>query len=85
MKIILSAEMQSLKNLYKDGGDNRGSYKDLLKYGRKRMSSKENLISFQLTEMADLLPPLVGTPNGEHGDNRISTNLSVYYRSAQRR
>jgi hypothetical protein len=57
-KIVLSAEAQTLKGLYKDGGDNRGSYKDSLKYGRKLMSGKENLISFQLTEMADRLPPL---------------------------
>lgn len=57
-KIALSAEAQSLKSLYKDGGDNRGSYKDSLKYARKLMSGKENLISFQLTEMADRLPPL---------------------------
>jgi hypothetical protein len=27
-KIVLSAEAQTLKGLYKDGGDNRGSYKD---------------------------------------------------------
>lgn len=57
-KIILSAEAQSLKNLYKEGGDNRGSYKDSLKYARKIMSGKDNLISFQLMEMADRLPPL---------------------------
>jgi len=57
-KIVLSAEAQSLKSLYKEGGDNRGSYKDSLKYARKLMSSKDNLISFQLTEMADRLPPL---------------------------
>lgn len=57
-KIVLSAEALTLKGLYKDGGDNRGSYKDSLKYGRKLMSGKENLISFQLTEMADRLPPL---------------------------
>jgi hypothetical protein len=57
-KIVLSADGQSLKTLYKDGGDNRGAYKDSLKYARKVMSGKENLISFQLTEMADRLPPL---------------------------
>jgi superfamily II RNA helicase len=57
-KIVLSAEGSSLKSLYKDGGDNRGSYKDSLKYSRKLMSGKENLISFQLTDMADRLPPL---------------------------
>jgi hypothetical protein len=52
-KIVLSAEAQSLKNLYKEG-----SYKDSLKYARKLMTNKENLISFQLTDMADRLPPL---------------------------
>jgi ATP-dependent RNA helicase DDX60 len=57
-KISLSAEAQQLKNLFKDGGDNRGTYKDSLKYARKIMSGKENLISFQLTDMADRLPPL---------------------------
>lgn len=57
-KIVLSEDAVALKNLYKDGGDARGSYKDSLKYARKVMSGKENLISFQLTEMADRLPPL---------------------------
>jgi hypothetical protein len=57
-KIVLSPEATSLKNLYKEGGDSRGSYKDSLKYARKLMASKDNLISFQLTEMADRLPPL---------------------------
>lgn len=58
VKIVLSAEAQALKNLYKDGGDSRGSYKDSLKYARKLMSGKESLISFQLTDMPDRLPPL---------------------------
>jgi ATP-dependent RNA helicase DDX60 len=57
-KVVLSTEASTLKNLYKDGGDSRGSYRDSLKYARKLMSGKENLISFQLTEMADRLPPL---------------------------
>lgn len=57
-KIVLSVEAQLLKTLYKDGGDSRGSYKDSLKYARKLMSGKESLISFQLTEMPDRLPPL---------------------------
>jgi superfamily II RNA helicase len=57
-KIVLSADGSSLKSLYRDGGDNRGSYKDSLKYARKLMSGKDNLISFQLTDMADRLPPL---------------------------
>lgn len=57
-KIVLSPEAQTLKTLYKEGGDSRGSYKDSLKYARKLMAGKDNLISFQLTEMADRLPPL---------------------------
>lgn len=57
-KIQLSAEAQTLKSLLKEGGDSRGAYKDSLKYARKLMGSKENLISFQLTEMPDRLPPL---------------------------
>mmetsp|Transcript_88324 Transcript_88324/g.254816 ORF Transcript_88324/g.254816 Transcript_88324/m.254816 type:complete len:1259 (+) Transcript_88324:237-4013(+) len=57
-KIVLSSEAQTLKGLYKEGGDSRGSYKDSLKYARKLMAGKDNLISFQLTEMADRLPPL---------------------------
>jgi superfamily II RNA helicase len=57
-KIQLTAEAQGLKELYKEGGDARGSYKDSLKYARKLMSGKDNLISFQLTDMPDRLPPL---------------------------
>jgi len=57
-KIVLTSGAQSLKTLYKDGADSRGSYKDSLKYARKLMKGKDNLISFQLTEMADRLPPL---------------------------
>lgn len=57
-KIVLSADAQALKSLYKEGGDSRGSFKDSLKYARKLMSGKSNLISFQLTEMPDRLPPL---------------------------
>ena len=57
-KFVLSPEGKALRDLYKDGSDSRGSYKDSLKHARKVMSSKENLISFQLTEMADRLPPL---------------------------
>jgi ATP-dependent RNA helicase DDX60 len=57
-KVVLSVEAQSLKILFKDGGDSRGTYKDSLKYARKLMSGKESLISFQLTEMPDRLPPL---------------------------
>jgi ATP-dependent RNA helicase DDX60 len=56
--VVLSAEAVALKNLYKEGGDSRGTYKDSLKYARKLMSSKESLISFQLTDMPDRLPPL---------------------------
>ena len=57
-KVVLSAEAQQLKNLFKDGGDSRGTYKDSLKHARKIMSGKENLISFQLMDMSDRLPPL---------------------------
>ena len=57
-KVELTVEAKVLKDLYKDGGDSRGSYKDSLKYARKLMKGKENLISFQLTEMPDRLPPL---------------------------
>ncbi len=57
-KVVLSPEAKQLKELMKDGADTRGTFKDSLKYARKLMSSKENLISFQLTEMPDRLPPL---------------------------
>lgn len=57
-KIVLSTEAQGLKSLYKDGGDARGNFKDSLKYARKMMKGKSNLITFQLTDMADRLPPL---------------------------
>jgi len=57
-KVVLSPGAQSLKTLYKEGADSRGSYKDSLKYARKLMKGKDNLISFQLTEMPDRLPPL---------------------------
>lgn len=57
-KVVLTAEAQALKALLKDGGDSRGSYKDSLKYARKLMSGKEHLMSFQLTDMPDRLPPL---------------------------
>lgn len=56
-KVVLTTEAQNLKNLLKDG-DGRGSYKDSLKHARKLMKGKDNLISFQLTEMSDRLPPL---------------------------
>jgi hypothetical protein len=57
-KVVLTAEAQALKTLYKEGGDSRGTYKDSLKHARKLMKGKENVISFQMTEMADRLPPL---------------------------
>lgn len=56
-KVILSPAAKQLKELYKEG-DSKGSYKDSLKFARKLMSSKKDLISFQLTEMHDRLPPL---------------------------
>ena len=52
-KITLTPEANQLKNLFKDGGDSRGSYKESVKYARKLMSGKESLISFQLTDMPD--------------------------------
>jgi hypothetical protein len=57
-KVVLSADAKTLKDLLKDGGDNRGSFKDSLKYARKLMSGKKDIITFQLTEMPDRLPPL---------------------------
>jgi len=57
-KIVLDTEAENLKSLYKEGGDHRGSFKDSLKYARKLMKSKTNLISYQLTDMPDRLPPL---------------------------
>jgi ATP-dependent RNA helicase DDX60 len=57
-KVWLTPEAITLKNLYKEGGDSRGSYKDSIKYARKLVSAKESLISFQLLEMPDRLPPL---------------------------
>ena len=57
-KIVLSADAQNLKTLYKEGGDTRGSYKDSLKFARKLLRDHDDIITFQLTSMADRLPPL---------------------------
>jgi len=57
-KFVLSNDAQTMKSLYKEGGDSQGSYKDTIKYARKLMNSKSDLISFQLTAMHDRLPPL---------------------------
>jgi len=57
-KIVLSIDAQNLKALYKEGGDSRGSYKDSLKYARKLLRDHDDIITFQLTSMADRLPPL---------------------------
>eukprot|EP00956_Cyclotella_meneghiniana_P007459 scaffold10139_cov74-Cyclotella_meneghiniana.AAC.10 len=54
-KAALSAEAKALKELLKDNGD---KFKDSLKYARKLMTGKKDIISFQLTQMADRLPPL---------------------------
>lgn len=54
-KVVLSADAKTLKDLLKDNGD---KFKDSLKYARKLMSSKKDIITFQLTEMPDRLPPL---------------------------
>ncbi len=56
-KVVLSTEAQNLKSIYKDG-DDRGNFKDSLKYARKLMKSKTNIITYQLTDMPDRLPPL---------------------------
>ena len=57
-KVVLTPEAKTLKELLKDGADARGTYKDSLKYARKLLSGKKDLISFQLTAMHDRLPPL---------------------------
>lgn len=57
-KIVLTSDAKTLKELLKEGTDARGTFKDSLKYARKLMSSKKDLISFQLTAMHDRLPPL---------------------------
>ncbi len=57
-KVVLTAEAKTLKELLKDGADSRGTYKDSLKFARKLLSGKKDLISFQLTAMHDRLPPL---------------------------
>mmetsp|Transcript_46441 Transcript_46441/g.68628 ORF Transcript_46441/g.68628 Transcript_46441/m.68628 type:complete len:1259 (-) Transcript_46441:132-3908(-) len=57
-KIVLTPDAAALKQLLKEGADNRGSYKDSLKYARKILANKTDLISFQLTAMPDRLPPL---------------------------
>lgn len=41
--------------MLKEGGD---KFKDSLKYARKLMSGKKDIITFQLTDMPDRLPPL---------------------------
>uniref|UniRef100_A0A7S1BV22 Helicase ATP-binding domain-containing protein n=1 Tax=Corethron hystrix TaxID=216773 RepID=A0A7S1BV22_9STRA len=56
-KVELTPEAVTLKTLFKDG-DARGNYKDSLRFARKLMSGKKDLISFQLTKMPDRLPPL---------------------------
>jgi len=52
---VLSSEAKALKELLKEGGD---KFKDSLKYARKLMSGKKDIITFQLTDMPDRLPPL---------------------------
>eukprot|EP00804_Cyclotella_cryptica_P011929 CCRYP_004426-RA/>CCRYP_004426-RA protein AED:0.01 eAED:0.01 QI:96/1/1/1/1/1/2/343/1248 len=54
-KVVLSSEAKGLKELLKENGD---KFKDSLKYARKLMTGKKDIISFQLTQMADRLPPL---------------------------
>ncbi|KAL7545685.1 hypothetical protein ACHAWF_009035 [Thalassiosira exigua] len=54
-KVVLSPDAKAFKELLKDSGD---KLKDTLKYARKMMSSKKDIITFQLTDMPDRLPPL---------------------------
>lgn len=54
-KVVLSADAKAFKDLLKENGD---KFKDTLKYARKMMSSKKDIITFQLTDMPDRLPPL---------------------------
>ena len=54
-KVVLSADAKTLKELLKENGD---KFKDTLKYSRKLLSGKKDIITFQLTEMPDRLPPL---------------------------
>ena len=49
----LSTNAKTLKTFYEDF-----SYKDSLKYARKRLSEHSDIISFQMKEMHDRLPPL---------------------------
>ncbi|KAL9181190.1 hypothetical protein ACHAXT_009995 [Thalassiosira profunda] len=54
-KVVLSADAKAFKDLLKDNGD---KFKDTVKYARKMLSGKKDIITFQLTDMADRLPPL---------------------------
>ena len=51
-KVALSSDAKALKELLKE------TFKDTLKYARKLMSGKSDIITFQLTDMPDRLPPL---------------------------
>ncbi|KAL7533920.1 hypothetical protein ACHAXR_005533 [Thalassiosira sp. AJA248-18] len=54
-KVVLSTNSKAFKDLLKDSGD---KFKDTLKYARKMMNGKKDIITFQLTDMPDRLPPL---------------------------
>mmetsp|Transcript_40782 Transcript_40782/g.74625 ORF Transcript_40782/g.74625 Transcript_40782/m.74625 type:complete len:1026 (+) Transcript_40782:2809-5886(+) len=54
-KFVLSTDAKGFKELLKDSGD---KFKDTLKYARKIMTGKDDIITFQLTHMPDRLPPL---------------------------
>lgn len=54
-KVVLSPDAKAFKDLLKENGDR---YKDALKYARKKANGKKDIITFQLSEMHDRLPPL---------------------------
>lgn len=53
--VPLSSDAKAFKDLLKENGE---KFKDTLKYSRKMMTSKKDIITFQLTHMPDRLPPL---------------------------
>lgn len=52
--VPLSSDAKAFKDLLKENGE---KFKDTLKYSRKMMTSKKDIITFQLTHMPDRLPP----------------------------
>ena len=51
----LSSDAKGLKEVLKENGER---FKDTLKYARKVVNGKKDIITFQLTDMPDRLPPL---------------------------